>query len=99
MDALLAAFKLAGSAVGRVTLEDGVRPSPRTCACLVACPVKVASPFPPSPTSPSGDVRIEDAINAAGLLILHRSRHCSEGSQPPPPPPRGGYCRNRGSRG
>ena len=47
VDALLAAFKLADSAVGRVTFEDGARPSPRTCACLVACTVKVASGLPP----------------------------------------------------
>mmetsp|Transcript_19719 Transcript_19719/g.59590 ORF Transcript_19719/g.59590 Transcript_19719/m.59590 type:complete len:540 (-) Transcript_19719:140-1759(-) len=40
VDAILEAFKLADSAVGRVTFEEGVRPSPRSCACLVPCTIK-----------------------------------------------------------
>lgn len=41
MDALLAAFALEAKEVASVKVEEDTRPSPRSCACLVACTLKV----------------------------------------------------------
>lgn len=41
MDALLAAFALEAKEVASVKFEENTRPSPRSCACLVSCILKV----------------------------------------------------------
>jgi hypothetical protein len=42
LDAVLAAFALEAKEVTKVVVENDTRPSPRSCACFVACTVQVA---------------------------------------------------------